>query len=34
MTLKLAEAIIEKATAKAKELDTQMNISVVDACAN
>jgi uncharacterized protein GlcG (DUF336 family) len=34
ITLKHAEAIIEKAKAKAVELDTKMNISVVDAGAN
>jgi uncharacterized protein GlcG (DUF336 family) len=34
ITLKQSEAIIEKARAKAKELDTKMNISVVDAGAN
>ncbi len=34
ITLKHAEAIIEKAKAKARELDTKMNISVVDAGAN
>jgi len=34
ITLKQAEAIIEKAKAKAKEIDTKMNISVVDAGAN
>lgn len=34
ITLKQAEAIIEKAKAKAIELDTKMNISVVDAGAN
>lgn len=34
ITLKQAEVIIEKAKAKAKEIDTKMNISVVDAGAN
>ncbi len=34
ITLKQAQAIIEKAMAKAKEIDTKMNISVVDAGAN
>ena len=34
ITLKHAEAIIEKAKAKAKEINTKMNISVVDAGAN
>lgn len=34
ITLKQAEAIIEKAKAKAIELNTKMNISVVDAGAN
>jgi len=34
ITLQQAEAIIEKAKAKAKEIDTKMNISVVDAGAN
>ena len=34
ITLKHAEAIIEKAKAKARELDTKMNISIVDAGAN
>ena len=34
ITLKQAEAVIEKAKAKAKELNTKMNISVVDAGAN
>lgn len=34
ITLKQAEAVIENAKAKAKELNTKMNISVVDAGAN
>jgi len=34
ITSKQAQAIIEKAMAKAKEIDTKMNISVVDAGAN
>ncbi|OUS18710.1 glycolate utilization protein [Nonlabens dokdonensis] len=34
ITLKQAESIIEEAKAKAKEIDTKMNISVVDAGAN
>ncbi|TXD84067.1 heme-binding protein [Subsaximicrobium wynnwilliamsii] len=34
ITLKQAQAIIEKAKAKALEIDTKMNISVVDAGAN
>jgi len=34
LTLKQAESIIEKAKAKAVEIDTKMNISVVDAGAN
>jgi uncharacterized protein GlcG (DUF336 family) len=34
ITLKQAEAIIEKAKAKAVEIETKMNISVVDAGAN
>ncbi len=34
ITLKQAEAMIEKAKAKAEELNTKMNISVVDAGAN
>ncbi|KQC34266.1 glycolate utilization protein [Nonlabens sp. YIK11] len=34
ITLKQAQAIIEKAMAKAKEINTKMNISVVDAGAN
>lgn len=34
LTLKQAQAIIEKAKAKALEIDTKMNISVVDAGAN
>jgi len=34
ITLKQAEAIIEKAKSKAKEINTKMNISVVDAGAN
>ncbi len=34
ITLKHAQAIIEKAMAKAKEINTKMNISVVDAGAN
>jgi len=34
ITLKQAQAVIEKATAKAVELNTKMNISVVDAGAN
>ena len=34
ITLKQAQAVIEKAVAKAKELNTKMNISVVDAGAN
>ncbi|BAO55573.1 GlcG/HbpS family heme-binding protein [Nonlabens marinus] len=34
ITLKQAQAVIEKAMAKAKELNTKMNICVVDAGAN
>jgi len=34
LTLKQAQAIIEKAKAKAVEINTKMNISVVDAGAN
>ncbi|WP_194850796.1 GlcG/HbpS family heme-binding protein [Nonlabens antarcticus] len=34
ITLQQAETIIEKAKAKANEIDTKMNISVVDAGAN
>ncbi|AZQ43744.1 GlcG/HbpS family heme-binding protein [Nonlabens ponticola] len=34
ITLKQAEALIEKAKSKAVELDTKMNISIVDAGAN
>lgn len=34
ITLKQAQAVIEKAMAKAKEINTKMNISVVDAGAN
>jgi uncharacterized protein GlcG (DUF336 family) len=34
ITLKQAQSIIEKAMAKAKEINTKMNISVVDAGAN
>lgn len=34
ISLKQAEAIIDKAKAKAQEIDTKMNISVVDSGAN
>ncbi|SCX89241.1 Uncharacterized conserved protein GlcG, DUF336 family [Nonlabens sp. Hel1_33_55] len=34
ITLKQAEAVIEKAKAKSKEIDTKMNICVVDSGAN
>lgn len=34
VTLKQAEAIIDKAKAKAQEIDAKMNISVVDSGAN
>ncbi|QHI35119.1 hypothetical protein IMCC3317_04650 [Kordia antarctica] len=34
ITLKQAQAVIEKALAKSKEIDTKMNITVVDTGAN